>query len=142
MDLRGQSRDDAHRRTRGGKAPCRLQDFDALCYARHSLAAGPYAPLSHQRPLAGPGQIPVLMGAGLNQSCDDPLKLAYDPSAGREIVCTRYGTWVSSVNPTAVRSLGAPCPPSEMDSGLVARTPDDHMIMCPSSTGVWSLYKP
>jgi hypothetical protein len=77
------------------------------------------------------------MGPLLGQSCDDPLKLANDPSAG-EIVCTRYGQWVQSVNPTAVRSLGAPCPPSE--SGLVAKTPDDHMIMCPS--GVWMLYKP
>ena len=79
------------------------------------------------------------MGPLLGQSCDDPLKLAYDPSAG-EIVCTRYGQWVQSVNPTAVRSLGAPCPPSESGGELLARTPDDHMIMCPS--GVWMLFKP
>jgi hypothetical protein len=56
------------------------------------------------------------MGPLLGQSCDDPLKLANDPSAG-EIVCTRYGQWVQSVNPTAVRSLGAPCPPSGVGSG-------------------------
>jgi hypothetical protein len=89
--------------------------------------------------IAEPGHIPAPMGPVLGQSCDDPLKLAYDPSAG-EIVCSRSGEWVQSVNPTAVRLLGAPCPPSESDSQLIAKTPDDHMIKCPS--GVWSLYRP
>jgi len=52
--------------------------------------------------MAEPGQTPAPTGPVSGQSCDDPLKLAYDPSAG-EIVCTRSGEWVQSVNPTAVR---------------------------------------
>jgi len=58
---------------------------------------------------AEPGPVPAPRGPAVGQSCDDPLKLAFDPSAG-EIVCTRGGQWMSSVNPTAVRSLGAPWP--------------------------------
>ncbi len=87
--------------------------------------------------IADSGRILAPLGPQLGQSCNDPLKLAYDPSAG-EIVCTRNGQWVSSTNPTMVRSLGAPCPPSE--SELIAKTPDDHMIACAS--GVWSLFRP
>lgn len=87
--------------------------------------------------VADSGHTPAPLGPQLGQSCGDPLKLAYDLSAG-EIVCTRNGTWASSITPTVVRSLGAPCQPSEFD--LIAKTPDDHMIGCQS--GVWSLYRP
>jgi hypothetical protein len=78
-------------------------------------------------------------GPQMGQSCNDPLKLAYDPSGGA-LVCTSDGTWASSIMPTAVRSLGAPCPPSESGGQLIAKTPDDHMITCP--TGGWVLYHP
>jgi hypothetical protein len=85
------------------------------------------------------GHVPAPMGPQLGQSCNDPLKLAFDPSAGA-MVCTRYGEWVQSANPTAVRSLGTPCPPSESNGQLLAKTPDDHLISCP--VGVWTLFKP
>lgn len=81
------------------------------------------------------GHLPVPMGPQLGQPCNDPLKLAYDPS-GQAVVCTRAGTWVQSVMPSTVHLLGAPCSPSDP----VAKTPDDHLIGCQS--GLWTLYHP
>jgi len=79
------------------------------------------------------GQPPL--GPGVGQPCNDPLRLAIDPS-GRAVVCTRSGRWVESVMPSTVRPLGAPCSPYDQ----VAKTPDDHLIACQS--GLWTLYSP
>jgi hypothetical protein len=84
---------------------------------------------------AEPGYLPAPLGPQSGQSCNDPLKLAYD-SSGQAVVCTRAGTWAQSVMPSTVRLLGTPCSPYDP----VAKTPDDHLIGCPS--GLWALYHP
>jgi hypothetical protein len=84
---------------------------------------------------ATPGFAQPPLGPQVGQSCDDPLRLAYD-SSGQAVVCTRAGSWVQSVMPTTVRLLGAPCSPNDP----VAKTPDDHLIGCQS--GLWTLYHP
>lgn len=107
--------------------------FSVVCAALTSwlLAVSAASPTALGAP--DHGQPPL--GPGMGQPCNDPLKLAVDPS-GRAIVCTRYGQWVQSVMPSTVRSLGAPCSSNDP----VAKTPDDHLINCQS--GLWSLYHP
>lgn len=102
-----------------------------------ALATWPVAAMGATSPsaLAGPDHGQPPLGPGVGQPCNDPLKLAIDPS-GAAIMCTRYGQWVQSVMPSTVRSLGAPCSPNDP----VAKTPDDHLIGCQS--GLWTLYHP
>lgn len=95
------------------------------------LATAAIAPVA----VAAPGWIPVPLGPQVGQSCNDPLRLAYD-SSGQGVVCTRAGTWVQSVMPSTVHLLGSPCSPYDP----VAKTPDDHLIGCQS--GLWTLYHP
>lgn len=112
---------------------CSNRRFGAVCVALISLLVAMSA--TSPTALATPdyGQLPL--GPGVGQPCNDPLKLAIDPSGGA-MVCTRYGQWVQSVMPSAVRALGTPCSQSDP----VAKTPDDHLINCQS--GLWSLYHP
>jgi hypothetical protein len=88
---------------------------------------------------AGPIETPAPKGPLLGQACDDFDKLAYDPAVG-QIVCTAVGKWMRSVTPTGVRPLGERCAASERDSVMASST-DGHLIFCPSSGGVWTLYK-
>jgi len=99
------------------------------------FASAAMTPLAFAEPIETPAPTGPLLG----QSCNDFDKLAYDPAVG-QIVCTAAGKWMRSVTPTGVRPLGERCAASERDSMMAAST-DGHLIFCPSSGGVWTLYK-
>src|SRR5690349_21798062 len=109
------------------------QSISVVCVALASWLVSFNTPLPAAN--ATPGHIPAPLGPQLGQSCNDPLKLAYDPS-GQAVVCTRAGTWVQSVMPSTVHLLGAPCAVSDP----IAKTPNDHLIGC--QFGLWTLYHP